>query len=194
LECSEAELQGVCARFVADSLTFGQNACSSPRLVVWEGSKARLTSSASSRLWGKVDEVIRETTAQEPIEVMSRLAELCEVIATSDVVREINAAGPQTVRLQVSSENGWLESSKLRFGTFSEISVSNLDEVTDLLTEKVQTLTYFGYSTTEIRSWLTERVLAHVDHVVPIGNALDFDLIWDGFPMIQMMTRSVRLR
>jgi len=138
--------------------------------------------------------VIRETTAQEPIEVMSRLAELCEVIATSDVVSEINAAGPQTVRLQVSTENGWLESSKLRFGTFSEISVSHFDEVTDLLTEKVQTLTYFGYSTTEIRSWLTERVLARVDHVVPIGNALDFDLIWDGFPMIQMMTRSVRLR
>lgn len=194
LAISESQLHTVCTRFISDSMTFGQNACSSPRLVVWHGQDGELSAKASSRFWKKIDELLQVSTVQEPINVMDRFAELCAVIANSDAVSEVSALSSATIRVQLKSADSWHESAMLRFGTFTESSVSSLSAVEPLLNEKVQTLTYFGFSPAEIRDWMTERVLSHVDHVVPIGSALDFDLVWDGYPMIHMLTRRVRVR
>lgn len=194
LECSELSLRDICSRFVADSLTFGQNACSSPRLVIWHGQDDAEMISASTRFWKIVEEILASRSLLEPINVMDRFCELCEVLATSDDLAEISAPGSAILRVQMNQPMHWHTSSRLRFGTFVEVALSSLADVVDFLNEKVQTLTYFGYQPEEIREWMTERVLGRVDQVVPMGSALDFDLTWDGFPMIEMMTRRVRLR
>ena len=192
--CSDQNLETVCTRFVADSLTFDQNACSSPKLVVWHGKDAVQTDLAAIRFWKKIDEVVNSSMPQEPVKVMGRFTELCELIATTDVVSSVQPLGLPIVRIQLQEASGWHISSRLRFGTFAETSILELSDLVSLLNERVQTISYFGYEPAELRDSLTEQMLGQVDRIVPIGSALDFDLNWDGFSIIEMMTRSVRLR
>ena len=33
-----------------------------------------------------------------------------------------------------------------------------------------------------------------VDRVVPIGKTMDFDLLWDGYKLVERLTRTVEIR
>jgi hypothetical protein len=163
-------------------------------LVIWHAKDAGQTDLAAIRFWKHIDEVVSSSVPQEPVKVMGRFSELCELIATTDVVSSVQSLGLPIVRIRLQEASEWHVSSRLRFGTFAETSISELSDLASLLNERVQTITYFGYEPAELHDSMTERILGRVDQIVPIGSALDFDLTWDGFPIIEMMTRSVRLR
>ena len=43
--------------------------------------------------------------------------------------------------------------------------------------------------------WLQEKILsmspAGVDRIVPIGQTMDFSLVWDGYDLIRSMSRKI---
>ncbi|MCM1234259.1 MAG: acyl-CoA reductase, partial [Ruminococcus flavefaciens] len=57
--------------------------------------------------------------------------------------------------------------------------------------EKFQTLLYFGIEKKELIEMIVKNHLTGIDRVVPIGNALDIDVIWDGYDIIAVLSRKL---
>jgi hypothetical protein len=75
--------------------------------------------------------------------------------------------------------------------------VVKIGDINDLLlhdSEKLQTLSYFGYAKDEVRDFVLNNPLIGIDRVVPLGRALDFDVVWDGINILQNLTRLVNIQ
>lgn len=65
--------------------------------------------------------------------------------------------------------------------------IDSLEEVLPYINAKTQTITYSGLNNMEIKEFLNKTDVETVDRVVPIGKALDFDYIWDGYNIFMEM-------
>ena len=66
--------------------------------------------------------------------------------------------------------------------------LESLDESKQYINERTQTISYSGLSKETIKSLLQDINVEYVDRIVPIGKALDFDYIWDGYNILVEMT------
>jgi Acyl-CoA reductase (LuxC) len=78
-------------------------------------------------------------------------------------------------------------------GFLSVVFVRSLDEVASFIRESDQTITYFGWERGEVGAVAAARVGPGVSRWAPIGTALDFDFIWDGYDIPFELTRLVRV-
>ena len=78
-------------------------------------------------------------------------------------------------------------------GFLSVVFIRSLDEVPGFIRESDQTITYFGWERGEIEAVAASRVGPGVSRWAPIGTALDFDFIWDGYDIPFELTRLVRV-
>ena len=78
-------------------------------------------------------------------------------------------------------------------GFLSVVFIRSLDEVPGFIRESDQTITYFGWERGEIETVAATRVGPGVSRWAPIGTALDFDFIWDGYDIPFELTRLIRV-
>ncbi len=78
-------------------------------------------------------------------------------------------------------------------GFLSVVFVRSLDEVASFIRESDQTITYFGWERGAIETVAASRTGPGVSRWAPIGTALDFDFIWDGYDIPFELTRLVRV-
>lgn len=192
-ELTDSELSACAASFVSDSYTFDQNACSSPKMVVWHGADS-VIDEARSRFWPAVERLAKEKDSTAPVNYVNRFVELCEKIAQTDTIASVDGLGSPAARITLRKTEHWEIAASLRFGTFSEARISDMLNLEVLIDERVQTVCYFGYEPSELRSVLSAASWAGVDRVVPFGQALAFDLIWDGYDLVRFLTRQVVVR
>jgi hypothetical protein len=65
--------------------------------------------------------------------------------------------------------------------------LNSVSEIIPFVNDKTQTITYWGMDKYEIRSLIKEVNVEMIDRVVPLGHALDFDYIWDGYNIFMEM-------
>ena len=64
-------------------------------------------------------------------------------------------------------------------------------KIIPIITNDVQTITYFGINKDEIKNLIIDNGLLGIDRVVPIGRAFDMGPFWDGFDVIQSLSRTI---
>jgi hypothetical protein len=69
-----------------------------------------------------------------------------------------------------------------------------LSDVIAFVDESDQTLTHWGLEGEALRELAAGVGLRGLDRLVPIGEALAFDVVWDGFHLIDDVLRRVRVR
>lgn len=77
-------------------------------------------------------------------------------------------------------------------GLFWEYGVSSLDELAPALDRRSQTLISHGVAREEWAELIT-RYNLKIDRIVPFGQALQFDHIWDGIDLLTEFSRLVSL-
>jgi hypothetical protein len=68
-----------------------------------------------------------------------------------------------------------------------------LSELGPLLTERDQTLSYFGFDRARLEDFARTMPTRAVDRIVPIGTALDFSTVWDGSSLFRVFSREVEV-
>mgnify|MGYP006268596401 CR=1 FL=1 len=187
---TDADISELAERFVADGYTFEQNACSSPRLIIWYGTDEAFAA-AAPRFWGAVEQKLMERETLSPAHHMQRFLELCEHLAVHEKAGQFASVTGGATRIELPSGADWREYSGLRFGTFTETKVEDLDMITGFVSADVQTLGYHGFTREEMKSLLERLHMTGVDRAVPIGQALNFDTVWDGYDLIRSLTRTI---
>lgn len=188
--CSDEELKEKIHRFYLDTYEVDQNACSSPRLIFWLGPD-RIFKEAQSRWWNAVTLEIQKYDLA-PIKVSRKFTEAWRFAMHEDEIQSVAYDNNRLYVYTLSSLPADLTQLSGTFGQFFQYPVQNLSDILPYLTAKVQTITTFNVSPTEIRSQLIQAQATGVDRIVPIGQAMDMDIIWDGRNLLEALTRIIR--
>jgi hypothetical protein len=194
LEASEKDK--IASLFFNDTFAFDQNACSSPKAVIWVGDPIA-TESAKTKFWEKLAGTIETKKYESPeaftVNKLTVASELCIQKIRPEIQMDpkngiIRATVPPDF-FKISDHYKYFSAG----GMFVETSAESIDKIPEIKNRKLQTITYFGFSTTEIKLLFESKKL-NADRVVQFGNATTFELIWDGFDLISQMSKRLVIR
>ena len=177
----------IAQNFYNDTYFSDQNACTAPRLIAWLGNGKE---AAKEEFWKYVHLLVAEKYSLAPVQAIGKLHALYKTASRYDIKCEMNK-DQYITRVKVDMLDGSLMDYKYNSGFFFEYDAYELNEITPILSERCQTLTYFGLSQIELKQFLDEYKPNGVDRVVPMGRSMDFSLVWDGYDTIRCLSRKV---
>lgn len=182
-DLDEQAMDALLEQFYNDVFWFDQMACSSPRLVVWQGQFVDL-------FWSKFEEKIK--------------AKQYELLAATQVLKYttsmqlavegyVEKIAPTTYfsRVKLDEVPANVREQHCGGGLFYEYEVEQLEDLAQVILDKDQTVAYFGFEQTELVKLVDCISTRGVDRIVPIGQALDFSGVWDGQSFLTSFTREV---
>lgn len=184
-----ADIMRVAENFYNDTFFTDQNACTSPRILVWLGKNI---SDAQSYFWNAVYQVVKKKYELSPVQAVGKLAAFYRV-ASCKKVELVPTQDNLIMRIRVSSLDVDLMDFKYNSGFFFEYEATALSDILPLCSVKCQTITYYGSVSEKIKDFLNISVPNGVDRVVPLGKSMDFSLIWDGYDLIRELSREILL-
>lgn len=76
-------------------------------------------------------------------------------------------------------------------GYFYYNQIDSISQLVDLTSKKVQTVSYFGLSSKEKEDLYSLANGEGIDRIVPIGQALQFNFIWDGYNLFDELSKKI---
>lgn len=206
--------QASATSFVTDAFSFGQQGCSSPRLILWRGSDEQIAQ-AQARFWSSVDAALTQRPfTLSPAQVSERfLAANSAVLAArrhqaahqpKPLLPELHhehaapaltpaADGSSYLRLSLNCWEELERESHQGNGLFYELKVTSLEEVLRHCSDQEQTICSLGISAEAWHQALTTTPPRGLCRIVALGRALEFNRIWDGHDLIATMSRALTL-
>lgn len=175
--------------FYTDTFYTDQNACSSPRLVIWKGNKTDVEK-AKDIFWNTLQEIVDREYDMKPIQAINKYSSFCSLAMAKNNVHLIQSNN-KIVRIEVEKLTSDLMDYKDAGGYFFEYETKELNEIVPVLTKQCQTISVFGIEKQEVKKIVFENGVRGVDRIVPLGQTMGLEFIWDGFKMIETMTRFV---
>ena len=190
LEMDEPALRGFCQRLFNDIYLMDQAACSSPQLCVWIGAQTAVTL-AQSRLWPALTKHAELHYELQAVQVMDKFVQICRHALNQVEVRQIFRHQNILYRVELANAGPHQDDSRGYFGTLHEVVFATLDQLAPLVNERYQTLCVQGVETETVREFIVRNGLRGIDRVVPVGRALDMDIVWDGYDLIGSLSRLI---
>jgi hypothetical protein len=187
LSLDDRSLDRLAGQFYNDAFWFDQMACSSPRLVVWSGQHVE---EAKSRFWSVFDEKVNEKQ-YELTGATQVLKYTTSLWLAADAQVKSAKSGKYFTRVDFDVFPALVRERHCGGGFFYEYEVDSLSQLSQVIVDKDQTIAYFGYDKNEIKMLIDEIATRGIDRVVPIGQALNFDGVWDGQNFLKSFTREV---
>ncbi len=175
--------------FYNDTFAIDQNACGSPRLVAWLGGERER---AKEIFWGELLALARRLYDMPPVCAVDKLTLALEAAAALPGCRLLPGEDNLVTRVAVERPDPRLMDFRGNSGYFYEYDCADIAELREFCADKrCQTLTYIGD-----RERLVPLALAGggVDRIVPVGHAMDFSLLWDGYDLVTALSRGVEVR
>lgn len=177
--------------FYNDTYLSDQNACTSPRVVVWTGEKRNV---AKELFWENLYKLVKEKYPFRAIQGVDKLfVSYMAAAACVGVERQIKHKDNLLVRMKVSDLTDNIMDYRGNSGYFYEY---DCDDIIDLRgfcnNTHCQTIGLLGDK--EMIRPLFISGIKGVDRVVPIGHTMDFDLLWDGYNLVERLTRTIAMK
>jgi len=174
--------------FYNDTYLFDQNACTSPHLVIWVGRDGEIVK-AKDIFWTALHKVVSEKYSLQPVQAVAKLTAFYKAAVDMQVMLE-SSPDNLIVRTKLNKLSKGMENYRCPGGYFTEYSVSSLAEIIPILNRKYQTLAYYGFSKEELQRLFRNHRFYGIDRIVPIGKTTDFSLVWDGYNLINTLSRT----
>ncbi len=175
--------------FYNDTFFTDQNACTSPRIIVWTGKDKQ---AAKDKFWTAVHKLVADKYTLAPVQAVGKLAALYRAAADREVRLE-PCADNFIYRVKVEKLDDKLPDLKYNSGFFFEYDAENLTEIVPVCTNKCQTMTYYGLDKDDIADFIRSAAPQGVDRAVPMGKSMDFTLVWDGHDLVRELSRIVKV-
>lgn len=175
--------------FYNDTFLSDQNACTSPRIIVWLGNAKK---KAKREFWEHEHVLVKEKYHFQPIMAINKLSSGYIAAAAVKGAKIVSVADNYICRVQVPKADVALMEYKENSGFFFEYDCENIMEIRDLCDNShCQTMAFLG-NKEQLLPLLTSGIKG-IDRIVPIGKTMDFDLIWDGYDLVERLTRLVKI-
>ena len=189
-----AEFDNLVANFVNDCFWFSQQGCSSPRTVIWKNQEN--FTNEIEKFWSAVS-IKAEAMFSDQVDI----ADIINKLVASNLVAIhtdsciINTDHWMATRLQIEDlkVHNSLRELHCGAGLFLECGIKSVFELANIVDRKTQTIGYFGFDVQSLKKVLLDEMI-YVDRIVPLGSSLEFDVIWDGYDLLESMSRNVSFK
>ena len=176
--------------FYNDTFLSDQNACTSPRLVVWMGDRKK---EAKEIFWQYEHDLVKKKYQFQSIMGINKLTSSYLMAASKVGVYIEPREDNYIVRVNVPEVNPDLMKLKDNSGYFFEYDCNDILEIRDFCNNThCQTIGFLGEKETIMPLLISG--IKGVDRVVPIGKTMDFDFIWDGYNLVERLTRTIKVK
>ena len=189
----EKELKHLAHLFYNDTLGADQNACSSPRTVFWlndfdggDAEKAAEAEAVKEKWWTAFAEEAKNYDLQ-PWIATEKYRTLCRMYATHKGLGTVRRWGNRLYVVPAENNGRCLTELEARFGIFYEMNINSLEEMMPYMSGKIQTIVSSS-DQAEIYDKVRSAGCEGVDRVVAIGEALDFNTIWDRKDLVELLS------
>jgi hypothetical protein len=175
-----------------DAYWFDQRGCASPRLVVWVG-RADYRAAADD-FFGRLKAVTRARNyVVEASTHISKYAYALAAAAAAPLPSGLTMPDPRVTVLQTGAHLS-LGEDFCGAGMFISYQIDRLSDLAPAVTRRDQTLVHAGFAQSELVSLARQVNGRGLDRLVPIGDALLFDRVWDGYDLMDSFSRRVTIR
>ena len=183
-------------KFYTDTYYSDQNACSSPRIVIW----TKESREEKKRFWDALKTKVDKEYEMSPIQAVDKQSVFAELAMKSgsislykegqfdDSDNKIIVVDADSLAL---SDNETIMDYKMGGGYFFQYTVSSFDEIIPIMNKKCQTVAVLGLDKNDIVNFLMKKGVRGIDRVVNVGDTMGLEFIWDGYNMIESMSREV---
>jgi len=175
-------------RFYNDTYLVDQNACSSPHIIVWLNDK---DSKVKNIFWEHLFKYVSKKYTLPPIAAIDKYTKLYKDFLDFKNIKSYKIFSSLLYVVNLKNLNDKMCDLRGKWGYFYEYDSSSLKKIAKYINKNCQTLTYFGVSKKEFNDFIFNSQLSGVDRIVPIGQALDINLNWDGYDINKTLTRVV---
>ena len=187
-DADDRELQHLAHLFYNDTYGADQNACSSPRTVFWLGdADTEETESIKSRWWNAVAKEA-ESYDLQPWMATEKYRILCRNYALHNGLGPVRRWGNRLYVADCDQYAGRLSDLEARFGLFYEREITSLADMMPLMEAKIQTIVSSGKDQEKIYDAVRGADCPGVDRVCAVGEALDFDIVWDRKDLVELLS------
>lgn len=173
--------------FYNDTYLSDQNACTSPRVVVWMGKK---TEEAKAVFWRELENYADRKYQFQAIQGVDKLSQLYIAAAKYKGIKDEKKSSNLLYRVKVSRLTPDLMNYRGNSGYFYEYDCNDVLELRDFCNDThCQTIGYLGNK--NLLKPLIESGIKGVDRIVPIGQTMAFDFLWDGYNLVNQLTRTI---
>lgn len=198
LALNDAGMELLANRLFNDILVMDQAACSSPQMFVWLSDDANKVEMAQARVWSALAHICQEKQALSPIGQMNKFVNACDLVLAHHEIHSVRHEADATTglltRLQLHTLPLVPDQLRGYFGTLIEVQLPSLAPLVNIITERYQTLCYFGLQPDDLRHWIFKQGLRGIDRIVPVGQAIDMSLMWDGYDLLSSLSRGIEIR
>lgn len=186
----DEELKTLVENFFNDAFWFQQNACSSPRLVVWVGNQKDITL-AKHRFWKELKTVINQKNLSWNASLrINRLVTGYSLAAQKIADSMSSDTAELPYRVHIKKMTPELRQQHPGCGIFWETDINILDELLPTVSLKDQTLTVYGFSRHKLHDFAVKLRNRGLNRIVPVGQALLFQPVWDGVNLLTAFSRE----
>ena len=187
LEADNDTLTRLSENFYNDTYLMDQNACSSPQLILWlnDNEKTR------DKFWNAVYEIASKNYELQDAVSVDKYTKMCEDAINLNIIKSTKHISNLLYRSEISELILEMQNIRGKGGYFYEYSLKDYSELFKIVNEKYQTVTYFGIDAVKLRQAVVENNLCGIDRIVPIGKAMDIDVIWDGHDLVSELSRKI---
>ncbi|WP_158284729.1 acyl-CoA reductase [Oricola cellulosilytica] len=190
---NETERDALAASMFFDVYQFDQMACSSTRLIFWLGSQKEAAKENTKDLSQRL--VVQAASRAYAIAPQTRMEKFAASNrAAIDLgVERVHDSSPHVTSVELCDLPD-IREIKPGAGFLFFKHVNNASEIAAFVRRKDQTVTHFGFDADALKRIASELLVSGVDRLVPVGSALNFDVIWDGFDLMAQSSRLVKVQ
>ena len=178
--------------FYNDTYLFDQNACTSPHLILWLGSENNIVDSKKI-FWESLYEIVKNKYDMHPLSAVNKLTTSYEQAIRMDGVKVETQKDNLIFKVSLEKLHEDIDSFRCDSGYFTEYNASTLNDLSKIINSRYQTLSYYGFDKDKLSSLIKTLKPFGIDRVVPFGRTMDFSLIWDGYNIIESMSRNIQI-
>jgi len=188
---SNTRLFSIVKNFYYDGYMMNQMACNSPHFVFWLGKKDLRF---QNKFWSILSNIVDKKFTFDEVHAVDKYSNLMENIIKNQNFLDIKRIKNNVFVVTPNSKLKNIEEIRGVNGIFFQKNIKNILMLKFFISKKCQTISYYGVSKNEFKEFLSKNNLFGVDRIVPLGQALEIDLIWDGYDVIKSLSRVISFK
>ena len=186
----DAERNSLAERFFNDVYWFDQMGCGSPRVLYWIGGQAKEL--IEEDFFRRVAGVVKaKGYSNETGTVLEKIA-YANRLAADGLIGRVQWYANEAL-VMPSDPSIDLRNRVQGGGVLASTHLTSLMDLLPLIQRKDQTLGYFGFSREELTSFAQQLTGRGLFRIVPVGEALQFESIWDGVDLTYSLVRQITI-
>lgn len=187
----ETNIERVATGFYNDTYLFDQNACSAPHLIIWTGENKNIFN-AKEMFYKAVQNEVDKKYEYQTVLSVDKLTAFYRQSVFMSIVKE-KSLNNSLIRVELSELVEDIDDFRCAGGYFTDYSAKSLNDILPIIKNNFQTLAYYGFEKDELTRFVIENRIMGIDRIVPIGSTTDFSLTWDGYNLIDTLSREVSI-